>query len=165
MITDRYGNAFIPGDLELNEGKTVRVNGVDVLNGGGSAPATGEQMVATGVSVNMNDFTTPADLYTVPAGKLFICTKVIFREPSPGIFNGDSTTSMTVTESATNVIMATASILNNAAGNNANGVLIARPSNAGVSIAAGAKLQARCTTNFGSAQTCLADAFGYLIDA
>lgn len=117
-----------------------------------------EQLLASGVQVDMNVLNGTTGLFTVPAGKSCIPTKVVVRNPSISLTTASYSFGFTSAAFADMVANATHT------GLNAAGTAIVLPAIAtGITIgAAAAVLTCKVNTAQGAAATALVDVYGYL---
>lgn len=122
---------------------------------------TGEQLLSS-TTLDVNS-TSAQDLYTVPAGKTLVVTRIVARSPSLSIYSvGPGTLNVSFTENGTGG--GVASNINVAAFVDAVQVRATVPASASFySVTAGNKVQATPGSAFGSAATVIVDLFGYLI--
>jgi hypothetical protein len=126
--------------------------------GGGAVETTGEQLLSTTV-VDVNTLDVQ-DLYTVPAEKILVVTRIVAREPSTELTTHpddltiiDSVGGIEFTVITLNSLSHLLTYINNTPG-------------AARTVAAAGKVQATLTFDvFGSAATVKVDLFGYLLDA
>lgn len=95
----------------------------------------------------------------MPVGKTLVTTMVTCRDGSPGTIGGGSTSNCRVIESVGPAQIGTVSVT---AATAATNYVAAHITGTERTISAGNKLQVRPDVAYGSAQTCTADAFGYL---
>lgn len=154
-------NTAIPG-ATIAGGSTNKV--LAFFNGtvwvvAGASYTIGEQMVVVVSGININTV-TPQDVYTVPSGKTFIPTKVVFSDATgTGMFSAGASGALRAYESTGGSQLAQVSI---ASATDATSFVNAVISTLGRAIPAGGKVQVRPDVAYGAAETCTVRVFGIL---
>lgn len=172
LRTDRDGNAFVQGgDLHLDAGKTVRVNGVDALGGSGGAPTQTGIILLSSTTVDLNEGTVAKQpLYTCPVSRRVIVTNVVFQNFSanPTDFYAliewvsDDVAFLGITGYGTTPFTSAMAALGNVFDPNTGGTILRDNPVIGTE---GQILGLKVETPEGSALTAIVDVFGYLTNA